>query len=726
IDGIATFYDQFRLEPVGEHIVSVCTGTACHVKGAGLVFDTFLRLLGIKQGKDTDEKGKYTVQKVACLGCCTIAPVVQIDDITYGHVKTDNVGQILKDFESHGKGIIKPVDKEQTFTKEIGEIKIGLGSCCVASGSDKVRDALEESFKDATVVPEIKKVGCVGMCHRVPLLEVCLPNEEPKIYDKVKPEEVKKIVAKHFELGSFTKRLKSSTLGFFESLLYDEDKRSFQRHYKDVREKDIKAFLQKQFRIATEFSGEIDPLDLDEYRSHKGFSTLKNILKEKSQKEIISEVKDSGLRGRGGGGFPTGVKWELAADAEDETKYVVCNGDEGDPGAFMDRMILESFPFRVIEGITIAAYAVGAKEGYFYIRAEYPLAVKRIATAIKMCEEAGLLGENILGSDFSLHLKIVEGAGAFVCGEETALIASIEGKRGNPVSRPPFPVTKGLWGHSTLVNNCETYATVPWIIRNGKEEFTKLGTPESKGTKVFSLAGKVKRGGLIEVPMGISIKEIVEEIGGGIEGDKQFKAVQIGGPSGGCVPAHLADTKVDYQDLTNVGAMMGSGGLLVMDENDCMVDIARYFLEFTCEQSCGKCTFCRVGTRLMLDILNKLCEGKGTLQDLEKLKEIAWQTKERSLCGLGKTAPNPVLTTLEYFEEEYIAHINGVCPAKKCKELIKYDIEDSCIGCTICGQECPTGAIKITPYEIHTIDQELCTKCDVCKQVCPNDSVKVI
>jgi len=293
IEGIATFYDQFRLEPVGEHIVSVCTGTACHVKGAGLVFDTFLRLLGIKQGKDTDEKGKYTVQKVACLGCCTIAPVVQIDDITYGHVKTDNVEQILKDFESHGKGIIKPVDKEQTFTKEIGEIKIGLGSCCVASGSDKVRDALEESFKDAAVVPEIKKVGCVGMCHRVPLLEVCLPNEEPKIYDKVKPEEVKKIVAKHFELGSFTKRLKSSTLGFFENILYDEDQRSFQRHYKDVREKDIKAFLQKQFRIATEFSGEIDPLDLDEYRSHKGFSTLENILKEKSQKEIISEIKES-------------------------------------------------------------------------------------------------------------------------------------------------------------------------------------------------------------------------------------------------------------------------------------------------------------------------------------------------------------------------------------------------------------------------------------------------
>lgn len=726
IEGIATFYDQFRLEPVGEHIISVCTGTACHVKGAGLVHDTFVRLLDIEEGKDTDEEGKFTVQKVACLGCCTIAPVVQIDDITYGNVKTDNVEQVLSDFKNHKQGIIKPQNKEQTFTKEIGEIKIGLGSCCVASGSDKVREALETSFRDADRVPEIKKVGCVGMCHRVPLLEVCLPNEEPKIYDKVKPEDVRKIVSKHFKLGSFTKRLKTNTLNFFESILYDESETSYQRHYKDVREESIKAFLQKQFRIATEFSGDIDPLDLDEYRLNKGFSALEQILKQKDSRSIINEIKESGLRGRGGGGFPAGIKWEMTADSEDEKKYIICNGDEGDPGAFMDRMILESFPFRVIEGMTIAAYAVGASEGYFYIRAEYPLAVKRISAAIKMCEETGLLGNNIFGSDFSLKLRIVEGAGAFVCGEETALISSIEGKRGNPVSRPPFPVKSGLWGHSTLVNNCETYSTVPWIIRNGKEEFVKLGTDKSKGTKVFSLAGKILRGGLIEVPMGITIREIVEEIGGGIEGGREFKAVQIGGPSGGCVPAHLADTKVDYEDLTKVGAMMGSGGLLVMDDQDCMVDIARYFLEFTCEQSCGKCTFCRVGTKLMLDILNKLCDGKGTKEDLKKLKEIAFQTKDRSLCGLGKTAPNPVLTTLEYFEDEYIAHINGECPAKKCKELIKYTIVDTCIGCTVCAQECPVDAIPFAPYDLHTINQDLCTKCDICKQVCPNDSVKVI
>lgn len=726
IEGISTFYTQFRREPVGDHLISVCTGTACHVKGANLVYDTFIRELNIAAGKDTDESKQFTVQKVACLGCCTIAPVVQIDDITYGHVQTDNVAEVLKDFKNHKQGIIKSTNDRQTFSKEVGEIKIGLGSCCVASGSDKVRDALEDSLKDAETLPVIKKVGCVGMCHRVPLLEVCLPDEEPKIYDKVKPEDVKKIVSKHFKTGSFTKRLKSSALNFFENMLYDNPSTGYERHYKDVRDPNIKAFLEKQFRIATEHSGNIDPLNFEEYKQYGGFSILPNLFENKNRKDIIDEINESGLRGRGGGGFPTGTKWTLAYDAQDEKKYIICNGDEGDPGAFMDRMILESFPFRVIEGMIIAAYAVGANEGYFYIRAEYPLAVKRITEAIKICEENGLLGENILYSNFSLSLKIVEGAGAFVCGEETALIASIEGKRGNPISRPPFPVDKGLWGHSTLVNNCETFATVPWIMRNGSSEFKKLGTEKSKGTKVFSLAGKVVRGGLIEVPMGITIREIVEEIGGGIENNRKFKAVQIGGPSGGCVPASLADTKVDYEDLTKVGAMMGSGGLLVMDDQDCMVDIARYFLEFTCEQLCGKCTFCRIGTRLMLDILNDLCEGKGTLEDIKKLKEIAYQTKERSLCGLGKTAPNPILTTLEYFEDEYIAHINGNCPAKKCKSLIQYKIEDTCIGCTICAQQCPVNAIPLTPYELHNIDQDLCTKCDICKQVCPNDSVKVI
>lgn len=725
ITGVATFYSQFRSEPVGEHMISVCTGTACHVKGAELVYESFTRELNLKAGKDTDDKGEFTIQKVACLGCCTIAPVVQIGDITYGKVKSDNVHHILKDFRNHKLGIISHNDKTQTFTKELGEIKIGLGSCCVASGSEKVRTAIETSFEGVDEIPLIKKVGCVGMCHRVPIIEISKPGEEPKIYDKVKPENIHKILSKHYKLGSFTKRLKTSAFNFFENILYNENEHGFERHYMDVRDPDIKAFLGKQYRIATEYSGEIDPLNLEEYKAHSGFSSVKKALTEMNPSEIIEEIKNSGLRGRGGAGFPTGKKWELAAAEPGPVKYIICNGDEGDPGAFMDRMILESFPFRVIEGMIIAARAIGAAEGYFYIRAEYPLAVKRISAAIKMCEADGLLGENILNSGFSLKLKIVEGAGAFVCGEESALIASIEGKRGNPTVRPPYPVQSGLWKQSTLVNNCETLATVPWIIKNGNQKFNQLGNGKSKGTKVFSLAGKVVRGGLIEVPMGISIREIVEEIGGGIENGGKFKAVQIGGPSGGCVPARLADTKVDYEDLTKVGAMMGSGGLLVMDDRDCMVDIAKYFLEFTCNQLCGKCTFCRIGTRLMLDILNKICDGKGTLEDLKKIKEIAGQTKERSLCGLGKTAPNPVLTTLEYFEDEYIAHLNGVCPAKKCKALIKYTIKEDCIGCTICAQECPAKAIPLTPYAVHSINQELCTRCNICKEVCPNDSVQV-
>ncbi len=365
-------------------------------------------------------------------------------------------------------------------------------------------------------------------------------------------------------------------------------------------------------------------------------------------------------------------------------------------------------------------------EGYFYIRAEYPLAVQRIQNALEQCEETGLLGENILDSKFSLHLKIMQGAGAFVCGEETALIASIEGKRGMPHYRPPYPVRKGLWGHSTLVNNCETYATVPWIVRNGAKAFAALGTEKSKGTKVFSLAGKIKRGGLIEVPMGISIREIVEEIGGGIENGKKFKAVQIGGPSGGCVPAELADTKVDYEDLLNVGAMMGSGGLLVMDDSDCMVEIARYFVNFTCNQSCGKCTHCRIGTHRMLEILERLCRGEGKKDDLVKLEELARQTQQGSLCGLGKTAPNPVLSTLTYFREEYEAHLEGRCPAMSCQALITYTITDNCIGCTICAQKCPTDAIPAIPYQMHEIIQEKCTKCDTCRQVCPHDAVEII
>jgi NADH-quinone oxidoreductase subunit F len=442
--------------------------------------------------------------------------------------------------------------------------------------------------------------------------------------------------------------------------------------------------------------------------------------------KIIETIKDSGLRGRGGAGFPTGMKWDLVAFNQSDVKYLIVNGDEGDPGAFMDRMLLESYPYRVIEGAVIAAKAVGATQGFFYIRAEYPLAVKRIRQALIYCREKNYLGENILGSGFSFDMAIYEGAGAFVCGEESAMMASIEGERGFPRSRPPFPAVSGLWKKPTLINNTETFAQVSYIIREGSGKFSSIGSPTSKGTKVFALAGKVNRGGLIEVPMGITVRQIVEEIGGGVQNGKKFKAVQIGGPSGGCIPASLYDTPIDYESLLKVGAMMGSGGLVVLDEEDCMVDIARYFLSFTQNESCGKCTFCRVGTKRMLDILNKITSGKGTEKDLDELEYLASWTKKGSLCGLGKSAPNPILSTLKYFREEYMAHISGKCPSGKCQSLIKYQINDLCIGCTKCAQKCPTEAILFKPHEKHEVIADLCIKCDACKQVCPVDAVEIV
>jgi len=444
-----------------------------------------------------------------------------------------------------------------------------------------------------------------------------------------------------------------------------------------------------------------------------------------SAEQIIETIEGSGLRGRGGAGFPTGPKWRLARQQPGETKYLICNGDEGDPGAFMDRMLLESFPFRIIEGLAIAAVAVGAHEGIFYIRHEYPLAVKRVRAAIKLCQKRGWLGEKLLGAEYPLRLTIKEGAGAFVCGEETALIASVEGQRGMPRLRPPFPIEHGLWGKPTVINNVETLALVPWIIRHGAEAFSAYGTKASKGTKVFALAGNIQRGGLIEIPMGTTIRQIVEEIGGGAGPGRRFKAVQIGGPSGGCVPARLADTPVDYESLREVGAIMGSGGLIVLDDTACMVDIARYFLQFTQNQSCGKCTFCRIGTRRMLDILERLCAGKGQPNDLVELDRLGGQVGAGSLCGLGKTAPNPVLTTLRYFRDEYEAHLQGRCPAGKCAALIKYRVLENCTGCTICAQNCPVDAIPMTPFARHAIDLDTCIRCDSCRQVCPEDAIEV-
>ncbi len=726
IQGVATFYSQFRHQPVGQHIVQVCMGTACHVKGSQLVYDAFCRELQLTTDQDTDSKGMFTLQRVACLGCCTLAPVVRIDQVTYGHLTPESVHRVLEDFmrakhdDDHQRALHPVAADEQA-----GEIRIGLGSCCVAGGSAQVQKALEETLDETGIRAKIQRVGCVGMCHQTPLMELIPAQGVQAFYAHVKPEEVRDIVLRHFQPPRLSSRLKSRAVTFLENLLTDSTLAGESRYPLDVREQPVQAFLGEQFHIATEGSGAMDPLDLAAYRGRGGFQALEKILDEHTPDQVIEQIRASGLRGRGGAGFLTGAKWRLVHETAELEKYVICNGDEGDPGAFMDRMLLESYPFRVIEGIIIAAYAVGAEQGYLYIRAEYPLAVERIRQALAICESEGLLGEHILGRPFNLRLRIMEGAGAFVCGEETALIASIEGKRGMPRLRPPFPANEGLYGKPTLVNNCETFSLVPWIMRKGSERFAALGSEKSRGTKVFALAGKIRRGGLIEVPMGISVRRIVEEIGGGTASGKPFKAVQIGGPSGGCVPASLADTPVDYEALLQVGAMMGSGGLVVLDESDCMVDIARYFLSFTQEQSCGKCTFCRIGTRRMLDILEKLCAGQGRSEDILKLEELAHMTVSGSLCGLGRTAPNPVLSTLKYFRHEYEAHVQGQCPAKKCKALIRYTITDGCIGCTRCRQRCPVDAIPFTPYQKHSIDAAKCTRCDSCRTACPVQAVVI-
>ncbi|MCW0482183.1 NAD(P)H-dependent oxidoreductase subunit E [Gaoshiqia sediminis] len=725
ITGVASFYSQFRMVPAGRHMIKVCVGTACHVKGAMQVYDAFKRHFKLSGTEETDPSGTYTLEKVSCLGCCTLAPVVQVDDVTYGHVTSDKIESVLKDFESQvGKVGKKSKFRNADGTEFQGEIRIGLGSCCVASGSQDVQKEIERTIAGTGINLHLKNVGCVGMCHQVPLVEVIDENKHSKLYAKVKPNEVADIISTHFKPKHFLDRLKSKAYNFLEKVQSDESWEGVDRYMIDVRDEMVSSFLDRQLPVATEHRGVINPLDMDEYRSFGGFEALRTVLK-MDRHEVIRTVKESGLRGRGGAGFLTGLKWELVEKEKGEKKYLICNGDEGDPGAFMDRMLLESYPYRVIEGMLIAAFAVQATDGYFYIRAEYPLAVIRIRQALINCREQNLLGENILDSNFNFDIQIYEGAGAFVCGEETALMASIEGNRGFPTIRPPFPAQKGLWGYPTLINNTETFAQVSYIIRNGNDHFSAIGTEHSKGTKVFSLAGKVNRGGLIEVPMGITIRQIVEEIGGGVQNGKKFKAVQVGGPSGGCIPASLYDTPIDYQSLIEVGAMMGSGGLVVLDEDDCMVDIARYFLSFTQNESCGKCTFCRVGTKRMLDILNKITSGKGTKKDLDELKYLADWTKKGSLCNLGKSAPNPVLTTLQYFHDEYEAHIEGRCPAGKCTEMITYSITDDCIGCTKCAQKCPVDAIKFEPHKKHTINTELCIKCDACRPVCPVDAVIV-
>jgi len=578
------------------------------------------------------------------------------------------------------------------------------GTGCTSNKSLEIIEALKQEIaaNDLSNDVQVVTTGCFGLCAKGPIMVI---YPEGSFYQNVAIEDVKEIVSEHLVKGRIVKRL----------LHVEEDRHEAVLSLNDTE------FIKKQVRVALRNCGVIDPENIEEYIAHDGYQAIGKILTEGiTPEQVIQTIKDSGLRGRGGAGFPTGMKWDFARKSVNDVKYVCCNADEGDPGAFMDRSVLEGDPHVIIEAMTIAGYAIGAHQGYVYIRAEYPIAVKRLSIAIKQAREYGLLGKNLFGSGFDFDMDIRLGSGAFVCGEETALMTSIEGKRGEPHPRPPFPAVKGLFEVPTVLNNVETYANIPQIINKGVEWFTSMGTEKSKGTKVFALGGKIVNTGLVEVPMGTKLSEIIYDIGGGIPDGKKFKAAQTGGPSGGCIPAHLIDTPIDYDNLLAIGSMMGSGGLIVMDETTCMVDIAKFFLAFTVEESCGKCTPCRIGCKRLLEMLTKITEGKATLEDIDKMEELCYYIKDNALCGLGQTAPNPVLSTLKYFRDEYVAHIvDKKCPAGVCKALLEYKIiADKCKGCTLCKRNCPVNAISGEVKQAHVIDTAKCVKCGVCMSNC--------
>ncbi len=587
------------------------------------------------------------------------------------------------------------------------KVIVGLGSCGIAAGAGKVYDKIEAIKKTENLTFELKKTSCIGMCYREPLVEI-IDDTGRYLYGEIDEERVLEVIDKHINQQNPVKDYVIQS-DLFETV--DNE------------------FTDDQVKIVLRNCGYIDPESIEEYEENDGYRAIRKIAGHgMSRLDVIQTIIESGLRGRGGGGFPTGLKWKFANNNKADEKYIICNADEGDPGAFMDRSVLEGDPHSVLEGMIIGAYAIEATGGVIYCRAEYPLAIKRLQIAIEQAREKGYLGKNILGIEgFSFDIYIKEGAGAFVCGEETALIASVEGQRGMPRKRPPFPAASGLWGKPTNINNVETFANIPWIIQHGAAEYASYGTEKSKGTKVFALAGKIKRSGLVEVPMGMSIKDVIFKLGGGIQDDKEFKAVQMGGPSGGCIPAHLLDTIVDYDSVNATGAIMGSGGMVVMDETTCMIDVAKFFLDFTQKESCGKCTFCRIGTKRMLEILTRITEGEGEEGDIEKLEELSYKIKDNSLCGLGQTAPNPVLTTIRYFRDEYEAHIRDKkCPAMVCTKLLTYEVDETnCTGCTVCAKNCPVDAISGARKEIHHIDQDICIKCGVCYTKCKFEAIKL-
>ena len=684
--GVATFYSYFRLKPMGIYQIMLCDGTACHVNGSDRIRAAITQELGIHNG-ETTEDGMFTLNEVACLGCCSLAPVMMINGDTYGNLtpeKTINILRQLRQRES-GEGI---------------RILVGQGSCGVSAGAGRVAKVLA-GHMTATDSFTVETTGCIGMCYLEPIVDIY--EGEKLLHRLVKVTETDAL--------GIVEAVRKKDFSKLEAMfISDEDAR----------------FLKKQKRVALRHCGVVDPTSIDDYIKNDGYKAIDKAL-HMTPEEVIEEVKVSGLAGRGGAGFPTWFKWNAARNAEGEHKHLICNADEGDPGAFMDRAVIESDPHSLIEGMLIGAYAIGASDMYVYIRAEYPLAVERLGNAIEQARSRGLLGENILGSGFSCDLNIKIGAGAFVCGEETALIESMEGKRGMPRLKPPFPAQSGYLNEPSNINNVETFANVAWIINNGGAAFAAMGTENSKGTKVFALTGKVQRGGLVEVPMGNSLRDVIFDIAGGIKDGRSYKAVQMGGPSGGCIPADLVDTPIDYKALSATGAIMGSGGMVVMDDSTCMVNIARFFLDFTARESCGKCVPCRIGTTRMMEILNRICDGQGQEGDIEMLEQLCVSIKDGSLCGLGQTAPNPVLTTIRYFRDEYEAHIRDKkCPAHECSALLKISIDPTkWKGCTVCARKCPVECISGERKTPHVIDQSSCIKCKQCVSSCKFDAIVV-
>ncbi len=731
---VATFYKSFALTPLGKHKIDICEGTACHIRGASVLMNHASDQLKIGAG-ETTEDGKFTLNSVYCVGACAMAPVVIIDGAYHGSITAAQLSQKIKKccsadadaalseeerFEQTeiAKKVFSPVDYEQlrssileNIDPEKTTVLVCAGTGCLAKGSLMVAEAFQKKLEltelNTTVKLGVKKVGCQGFCEKGPLVIV---YPEKIFYNNVAPEDVPRIIEETL-IGKKP----------VEKLLY-HDAGSNQR----LMIYDQIPFFAGQQRLALRNVGTVNPLDISDYIAQGGYGALLKALYSFSPDEVISEVEKSGLRGRGGGGFPTGRKWRTSALVDADIRYVICNGDEGDPGAFMDRSIMEGDPHAVLEGMIICAYAVQASFGYIYVREEYPRALKHLQIALNDARRAGFLGRNICGTDFHFNISISRGTGAFVCGESTALMQSIEGKVGEPRAKYIRSAERGLHDKPTVLNNVETFVNVPLIIEHGADWFSATGTPQSTGTKVFSVVGKVKNTGLVEVPMGITLHQVIFEICGGILGDKEFKAVQTGGPSGGCLPAEKLNLKVDFDTLTEEGSMMGSGGMIVMDEDTCMVDVARYFTDFLSQESCGKCAACRLGLNQLHEILERICAGKGEPVDLERVEKLLKVLETGSLCGLGKSAPNPVRSTLKHFRDEYVAHIEEKrCPAGVCRSLISFIIAETCTGCRRCARLCPQQAISGKREEQHLINQELCNQCGLCKATCNFASIEV-